>query len=182
MKLPEPQRISMEFQDAKLKDILKIFSEQTGINVIASGDIGDQPVTLFFEDVTALDALDQILRAGNLTYERLPGSDIYVVKPIPEEKEEPAPPPLLTRIYRLKYARVSASVLARAAQVFGGRTPFEASLTQASGGSAGGGPICIGRAGGYGASPGSRRGKKLPDPGPALFGRLGKTGLCERRW
>ncbi len=119
-----PQRISMEFQDASLKEVLKTFSRQTGINVIASTDVGDQPITLFLEDVTFMDALDQILRAGNLIYERTPGSDIYIVRP----KSQVTAPETMTRVYRLKYGRVSQSVLARAAAVFGRRTPFETKL------------------------------------------------------
>ncbi|MBI3330924.1 MAG: hypothetical protein HYZ96_02290 [Candidatus Omnitrophica bacterium] len=121
----EPIRVSMEFEDAELKSVLKSFSQQSGINVIAATDIGERPVTVYLERVTVLDALDQILKAGSLTYERSPGSDIYIVKPI--EAAEAAPG-LLTRVYRLRYARVSESVLAKAATAFGDRTPFEAGL------------------------------------------------------
>ena len=115
-------RVSMQFQDANLKDVLKTFSEQTGVNVIAGADVGDQAVTLYLEDVTVMDALDQILRAGNLTYERPPGSEIYIVRPRGAET-----PATLTRVYRLRYGRVSRSTLARAAAVFSGTTPFEVS-------------------------------------------------------
>lgn len=132
----EPMRVSMEFQDANLKDVLKTFSQRTGINVIAGGELGDQAVTLYLEDVTVMDALDQILRASNLTYERPPGSEIYIVKP----KKEDETAQTITRVYRLKFARVSKSVLARAAATFGVRTPFEAVLSQSqSGGGASGG-------------------------------------------
>lgn len=136
----EPTRVSMEFQDVNLKDVLKTFSQQTGINVIAGGELGDQAITLYLEDVTPMDALDQILRASNLTYERPPGSEIYIVKP----KKEDEVSKTITRVYRLKFARVSRSVLARAAATFGGRTPFEGTLLQSgtsggTGGSAGGG-------------------------------------------
>ena len=139
--LPPPRRISMDYQDANLKDVLKTFSQQTGINVIAGGNLGDQPVTLYLEDVTPIDALDQILRATNLTYERAPGSDIYLVKSKGKEEEAAR---MTTRVYRLKFARVSKSVLAKAAAAFGGRTPFEATLGQTGGGG--------GRAGGTGTS------------------------------
>jgi type II secretory pathway component GspD/PulD (secretin) len=139
----------MEFQDAKLKDILKAFSQQTGINVIARADIGDQPITLYFEDVDVLDAFDQILTAGNLTYERASGSDIYLVKPTSE-----VGPTTMTRVYRLKYARVSKSVLAQAATAFGARTPFEggASIGSSASGSAGG---AGGGGGGFGGAGGA---------------------------
>lgn len=137
-----PVRLSMEFQDAKLKDILKAFSQQTGINVIARADIGDQPITLYFEDVGVLDAFDQILTAGNLTYERAGGSDIYLVKPKADTGAK-----TMTRVYRLKYARVSKSILAQAATAFGARTPFEGASAADS--STGGGSTS-GGAGGFG--------------------------------
>ncbi|MGH2349509.1 MAG: type II secretion system protein GspD, partial [bacterium] len=131
-------RLSMEFQDASLRDILKLFSQQTGINVIAGDEVSTKKMTVYFEDVTVLDALDQILLAGNLQYERMPESEIYVVT----AKPKPAKPDVLTitRVYRLKYARVSESVLAKAASVFAGQTPFEtATVDQEQTGSGGGG-------------------------------------------
>ncbi len=119
----DAMRLSMEFQDARLKDVLKTFSQQTGINVVARADIGDKPITLYFEDVEVLDAFDQILKAGDLSYERSPGSDIYIVKPKVAEAI-----PMITRVYRLKYARVSKSTLAKAAHTFGELTPLEGKL------------------------------------------------------
>lgn len=125
-----PMRVSMEFQNATLRDILKLFSQQTGINVIAGEEIGDKTLTIYFEDVMVLDALDQILKAGNLTYERAPDSDIYVVT----KTAKAAPPDIqtITRVYRLKYARVSESVLAKAAAVLGNKTPFETAVQEES--------------------------------------------------
>lgn len=132
--LGAPSRVSMEFESASLKDVLKTFSQQTGINVIASGSIAEQRITLYLEDVTVMDAFDQILRSGNLTYDRPLGSEIYIVKPKPVEEQAVQ---TVTRIYRIKYARVSSSVLARAAAAFGARTPFEATLEAGAGGAAG---------------------------------------------
>src|SRR3989338_2829473 len=64
-------RGSMQFKDVPLLDVLKIFSQQTGINLVASQDVSnEQAVTLYFEDVEVLDALDQLLDAANLYYER----------------------------------------------------------------------------------------------------------------
>ena len=133
----KPLRLSMEFQSVTLGNVLKVFSQQTGINVIAASEVAKQPVTIFFEDVGVLDAFDQILKAGNLTYERPAGSDIYIVKANPEETVAKT----VTRVYRLKYARVSESILAKAATAFGNSTPFEAQqgASGQSGGASGGG-------------------------------------------
>ena len=119
----EPVRVSMDFQDANLKDVLKTFSQQTGINVIAGPEVGDQSVTLYLEDVTVMDALDQILNASNLTYQRPPGSNIYTVKPKGTQQEL-----TVTRVYRLKYARVSESILAKAAARIGLRTSLRGAV------------------------------------------------------
>ena len=71
-------------------------------------------MTVYFEDVAVLDALDQLLQAATLTYERPYGSQIYLVKPKPAKDamvEE-----LMTRVYRMRFARVSSTGLANAAK------------------------------------------------------------------
>ena len=139
---PSAQLVSMDFKDASLKDVLKICSQQTGLNVIASEGTKDQSITLYLEHVSALDALDQILASAGLIYERAPGSQIYIVKraPVPEKPKITTE----TRVYRLKFARVSTSRLAKAAEAFGAITPFESrqlasTMTSGAGGTGGGG-------------------------------------------
>ena len=122
-----PTRLSMEFQGIKLGVVLKVFSKQTGINIIAGADIADRPITIYFEDVAPLDALDQILASGDLTYERPAGSDIYVVKPKAAATTEAA---TITRVYRLRYARVSESIFSRSASALNDSTPLEAMAAQ----------------------------------------------------
>ena len=159
----EPMRLSMDFQDANLKDVLKIFAQQTGINVIASAGISSMPVTLYLQDVKALDALDQILAAANLTYERAPESDIYVVT-----AKGPEATRTITRVYRLKYARVSQSTLAMAATAFAAKTPFEATLGAAGSSGGGGGSSSSGggssSSGGGSASGGGGQTQFIPVP------------------
>ncbi len=134
-----PMRVSMDFQDANLKDVLKTFSQQTGINVIASEEVGDRMVTLYLEEVTLLDALDQILAATGLTYERPLGSQIYIVRSKP--KAEAPEVVAHTKVYKLRFARVSASKLATAAASLG---PTGAGLAIGGVGGAGGGGVTTG--------------------------------------
>ena len=150
---PSAQLVSMDFKDASLKDVLKIFSQQTGLNVIASEDTKDQTITLYLEHVSALDALDQILASAGLIYERAPGSQIYIVKRAPAVEK----PKITTetRVYRLKFARVSTSRLAKAAEALGEITPFESrqlasTMTSGGGGTGGGSSSGRGGAGGGG--------------------------------
>lgn len=157
----EPMRISMEFKDVDLKTVLKTFSEQTGINVIASEEVGRRTITLYLEDVTVMDALDRILASAELVSERPAGSQIYVVKPKPAETGE-AQVVTVTRVYRLKFARVSTSRLAKAVEALGSQTPFEAQklTASASTGSSGGASGGTGgaSAGGFGGGGGGAGG------------------------
>ncbi len=103
----KPQKtISMDFKNASLSDVLKIFSQQSGLNFIASADISNKKINLYLDHVPVEEALERILSANNLTYEIKEGSNIFVVKRLQKPVKE-----LMTRVYRLKYATVSNSKL-----------------------------------------------------------------------
>lgn len=97
--------VSMDFKDAKLNDVLKVFSQQSGLNFIASKDISDITVNLYLDRVQVKEALERILSANNLTYEIQPGSNVFVVKLIKPTQG------LVTRVYPLKFATVQTSKL-----------------------------------------------------------------------
>lgn len=103
------RRISMDFQDASLKTILKVFSEQSGLNFIASQNVQDRIVTLYLVDVPLQEALNKIMSANNLTYDLDTGSNIFVVK----EWGQPAVE-TMTKVFFLKYARLKGSKLQKA--------------------------------------------------------------------
>ncbi len=93
--------ISIDFQDAQLKDVLKILSQQSGLNFIATEQVKGKRVTLYLDKVLVQDALNSIVAINNLTYDQAPGSDIFIVKePIPVTVE------MVTRVFRLNYAPV----------------------------------------------------------------------------
>ena len=95
--------ISMEFKGANLSDVLKILSQQSGLNFIAAMEVNDKKITLYLNQVSVDEALERILYANDLTYDMEEGSGIFIVKPRKAAEE------LLTRIYRLKYASTSSS-------------------------------------------------------------------------
>jgi type II secretory pathway component GspD/PulD (secretin) len=105
-KLESDKKISLDFTNANLNDVLKIFSQQSGLNFIAATDVATKKVNLYLENVPVEEALERILSANNLTYEIKPGSNIFVVNDlkIPDKQ-------LMTRVYPLKYAAVTASKL-----------------------------------------------------------------------
>lgn len=98
--------ISMDFQDASLKDILKILSVQSGLNFIASEAVQDRKVTLYFDNVPLTHAMDRIFSANNLSYELDKNANIFVVKEWGKMETE-----TVTKIFYLKNASVSTSAL-----------------------------------------------------------------------
>lgn len=95
--------VSMDFQDANLKTVLKVFSQQSGLNFIASQSVQDRTVTVYFDNVKVDDALTYIMNANNLVYEQEPGTNIFIVKETGKPEIE-----TVTKIYELKYAQLSA--------------------------------------------------------------------------
>lgn len=96
--------ISMDFQDVPLKQILKVFSQQAGMNFVASENIQDKKVTLFLDKVSIDDALNAILSANGFTFERQLNTNIFIVKDAGVSAIA-----LKTRIFKLSYAMVSGA-------------------------------------------------------------------------
>lgn len=123
----KPQKtVSMDFKDASLSDVLKIFSQQSGMNFIASDSISSIKINLYFEDVPIEDALEQILSANDLTYEHQSGSNIFKVIKIKFPERD-----VITRVYPLKHSSVSSS------KIFSTLSSSSDSSTEASTASAG---------------------------------------------
>ena len=98
--------ISMDFKDAQLNDVLKMLSQQSGMNFIASQDVSGRTINIYLDKVPIEEALERILSSNGLTYELKPGSNIFVVRPLDKPAKQ-----LITRVYRLKYATVMSSKL-----------------------------------------------------------------------
>ena len=98
--------ISMDFKDASLKDILKIFSIQSGLNFIASESVQDRQITLYLDKVPVEEVMDKIFKANNLSYELEQDSNIFIVKDWGKPQLE-----TITKVFYLKYATVSSSSL-----------------------------------------------------------------------
>jgi len=111
--------ISMDFKDADLKDILKAFSMQSGMNFIASEAVQDRKVTLYLDKVPLTDAMDKIFSANNLSYDLDNKANIFVVKEWGKMETE-----TVTKVFYLKNALVSTSALK--ADLFKGETATKA--------------------------------------------------------
>ncbi len=98
--------ISMDFQDANLKDVIKILSIQSGLNFIASEAVQDRRITLFLDKVPIKEAMDKLFKANNLTYELDEAAKIFIVKDWGKPELE-----TITKVYYLKYRSVPSARL-----------------------------------------------------------------------
>ncbi|MFW5693248.1 MAG: hypothetical protein ACOCWL_03440 [Thermoguttaceae bacterium] len=62
----EPEFELFEFRDLPLVEALRVFSEQTGLNVVASREATEQTVSLYLRNVTASEALQALAKSNNL--------------------------------------------------------------------------------------------------------------------
>ena len=74
------QSISMDLQNANLKDVLKIFSIQSGLNFIAAENVENRQVTLYLEKVPIKEAMNKLFEANNLTYSYDKASNIFIAE------------------------------------------------------------------------------------------------------
>jgi len=98
--------ISMDFKNVGLKDLLKAFSKQSGLNFIASEAVQDRKVTLYMDKVPLNEAMDKIFSANNLSYELDEKANIFVVKEWGKMETE-----TITKVFFLKNATVSTASL-----------------------------------------------------------------------
>jgi type IV pilus assembly protein PilQ len=98
--------ISMDFQDAGLKDVVKVLSIQSGLNFIASESVQDRTITLYLDQVPIKEAMDKIFAANNLTYDLDAAAKIFIVKDWGKPEIEK-----VTKIFYLKHSTVSTSSL-----------------------------------------------------------------------
>jgi type II secretory pathway component GspD/PulD (secretin) len=124
----DERRISMDFKSAELADVLKIFSQQSGLNFISSTDVSDKKINLYLDNVPVQEALERILSANSLTYELDPNSNIFIVKTLDKPDKE-----LMTRIYPLKFATVASSKLNSTLSTTGGGSSSSGGGTSAGG-------------------------------------------------
>ena len=62
------QRISLDLKGVDILDVLKLFSQKSGLNFIAGRNVSGR-VTIFVKDVEVWDAFDLIIGANDLAYE-----------------------------------------------------------------------------------------------------------------
>lgn len=98
------KEVSLDFENAQLNDVLKLLSQQIGLNFVSTEAVEKRAITLYLENVPFKEAMDVIFKANGLSYDYYPDSKIFVVKELGKPSIE-----LKTKIYYLKYARLATS-------------------------------------------------------------------------
>ncbi len=119
---PAAGRLSMDFKDADINNLLRIIAEVSGMNVVAGGDVTGK-VTVRLVNVEWQQALDVILKINNMGYE-IDGNIIRVAPlgKLAEERsarerqkqealktkvEEKRVEPLVTKVVAVNYAKAA---------------------------------------------------------------------------
>jgi len=69
--------LNMEFKDAQISDVVRIISEASGLNIVATNEAAQKRVTLYLHDVSARQAMEIISKTGGLWYRHDPDLDAY---------------------------------------------------------------------------------------------------------
>ncbi len=111
----------IEFSDVPLAEAMRLFAEQSGLNVITSAEAGKTMLTVYLKNVTAISALDAIVKANGLFYRVEPNSGIVRIATLKEyEKDLSSFREEQTRVFTLLYPNPTA-VAQVIQQVFGDR-------------------------------------------------------------
>jgi len=103
----ESDLISLDFKGMDIRDVLKILSQKSGLNIVADNDIKGA-VTVYIKDVSVMSALDIIASINNLAYEQ-DGTLIRVMRDVEYEKNYGSKfkDKARTEVIKLNYANAS---------------------------------------------------------------------------
>ena len=104
-----PKVISLDLEGAAFVDVMKMLSQQIGVNFVSTESVKDRKLTVYLEDVPVKQAMDIIFKANNLAYDFYPDANVFVVK----EMGKPTVS-TITKVFYLKYSHVGNSNLQKA--------------------------------------------------------------------
>ncbi|MBN2483654.1 MAG: type II secretion system protein GspD [Candidatus Omnitrophica bacterium] len=102
------KKVSMNLENVDLVDLLKILSQQTGLNFISTEAVQSRSITLYIENAPLKEAMDIIFKANHLSYDYYPEANMFIVKEMGQPGLE-----LKTKVYKLKYTRVQRTRIQR---------------------------------------------------------------------
>lgn len=106
-KVANGQIKELEFKETRVQDAIRVISELTGVNIVATSEAGNRVFTMFLRNIEVADAIDSIARIAGVWYRHNPKTDVYTVmttkeyfKDIIVFREES------TRVFTLNYQNV----------------------------------------------------------------------------
>ncbi|MFA7255313.1 MAG: secretin N-terminal domain-containing protein [Candidatus Omnitrophota bacterium] len=129
----------LDFKSASLINVLNVLSNLSGINFIAGTEVAERQVSMTLDNVSLEDVLQSIKYGCNISYDFIPGRNIYLFRASSDAPEKPS---LLTRVYKLYYVKVSGlkEIESSGSSSGGGSSSGSGS---SSGGSSGGGLVTL---------------------------------------
>ena len=113
-----------DFKEAPLAEVLKVFTELTSQNVVATPDIQGLGISLYLEKVTAMSALETLCKNYNLWYAQ-EGNIVRVMKVEEYGRELVLRRDEKVRLFNLRYASCLA-VADMVARIYGDRVNYDA--------------------------------------------------------
>jgi len=96
----ENRLFSMEFRDVDLKDVVRVFSKETGLNIIFNDEF-NKKVTISFKRVTLKNAFESLLKSQGLSYVEENGILILTKEDISLKENK-----LTTVVYPVQYQNI----------------------------------------------------------------------------
>lgn len=131
VEMPEPGKYYLDFKTASLINVLNVLSSVSGINFVAGREVADRQVNMTLDNVSLDDVLEAIATGCNVSYDFLPGRNIYLFR---ASADQPEKPPLMTKVFKLYYIRVT-----QMKEIESGSSTGSSSGSSESEGSSGGG-------------------------------------------
>jgi len=94
--LDVPGKITMNYHDAEIPNVLRLLSEQNHVNIVAGNEVQGK-VTVRLQNVSLSEALNTILKANG--YDYLVQGNVILVK----KMDKNLPGEMVTRVFHLKY-------------------------------------------------------------------------------
>ena len=125
-----PDRLHLiQYDHVLLADAMRLFSEESGLNVICSSEAGKTEITAFLRDVAPLEALEAIVKANGLFFRPDEKSGIVRISTAAEyEKDLTSFREEQTKVFTLLYPN-PVGVAQVIAQVFGNRVELSTADT-----------------------------------------------------
>jgi len=103
----EAGKFFLDFKAAPLINVLNVIASLSGINFVAGKEVAEREVNMTLDNVSLEDALQAISYGSNVSYDFLPERSIYLFR---ASADSPERPPLMTRVFKLYYVRVTKAL------------------------------------------------------------------------